>query len=237
MLKRRKYVGKLLRGDENMSKKVILTFDDCCISHLTFVAPLLQKYGFGATFFVSMPDEWYRPNPGKFLSPQQILQLYHLGFEIGNHTLNHAGMQPLNDEQCRNEIAGLNNILAGQGIPLPVSFAYPGGPYAENAARILPEFGIRFARTTEKARWNRRTTDPLRIPCFAVCSKEPDNFAQALELSSEDADSAVVILYHGVPDEVHPHCDTSPELFEKHMKYLSDNGFQVLSMSGFGLSC
>jgi len=217
-----------------MSKNIVLTFDDACISHLEFVAPLLQKYGFGATFFVSMPDEWYRPNPGKFLSPQQILQLHRLGFEIGNHTLNHAGLQRLSDEQCRDEITALNNILTGVGIPLPVSFAYPGGPYAPNAARILPESGIRFARTTEKAQWNRRTTDPMRIPCFSVCSKEQDNFDRALELSSEDDDSAVVILYHGVPDEVHLHCNTPPELFEKQMRHLYDNGFKVLSMRDFG---
>ena len=28
---------------------VILTFDDAAVSHATFVAPRLKKYGFGAT--------------------------------------------------------------------------------------------------------------------------------------------------------------------------------------------
>ena len=32
---------------------VVLTFDDSVVSHATFVAPLLKKYGFGATFFIT----------------------------------------------------------------------------------------------------------------------------------------------------------------------------------------
>lgn len=31
---------------------VVLTFDDASASHATFVAPLLKKFGFTATFFV-----------------------------------------------------------------------------------------------------------------------------------------------------------------------------------------
>ncbi|HEY1049820.1 MAG TPA: polysaccharide deacetylase family protein, partial [Prosthecobacter sp.] len=32
---------------------VVLTFDDSVASHATFVAPLLKKHGFGATFFIT----------------------------------------------------------------------------------------------------------------------------------------------------------------------------------------
>jgi len=34
-------------------KVVVLTFDDSPKSHITVVAPILKKYGFGATFFVT----------------------------------------------------------------------------------------------------------------------------------------------------------------------------------------
>lgn len=34
-------------------KLVILTFDDSCKSDITFAAPLLKSYGFGATFFAT----------------------------------------------------------------------------------------------------------------------------------------------------------------------------------------
>ena len=35
-------------------KLVVLTFDDAVLSHYTNVAPLLKKYKFGGTFFVTV---------------------------------------------------------------------------------------------------------------------------------------------------------------------------------------
>ena len=32
---------------------IVLTFDDGVKSHVTFVAPLLKKFGFGATFYIT----------------------------------------------------------------------------------------------------------------------------------------------------------------------------------------
>jgi peptidoglycan/xylan/chitin deacetylase (PgdA/CDA1 family) len=39
-------------SEVNEPGTIVLTFDDSVASHATFVAPLLKKYGFGATFFV-----------------------------------------------------------------------------------------------------------------------------------------------------------------------------------------
>lgn len=217
------------------AKNVVLTFDDACRSHLEFVVPVLQKYGFGATFFISVPERWYTEFPGAFLSGEEIFEIHRLGFEIGNHTLNHPGLREKCDAECRFELSSLNEFLAKYGITAPVSFAYPGGPYAANAAAILPEFGLRFARTTEHDIWIKDKTDPLQIPCFAITDKDEANFHQALELLNDGGDDrAAVILYHGVPDEAHPWCNTSPELFEKHMQYLKENGYTVISMAEFG---
>ena len=34
-------------------KLVVLTFDDSCASHATYVGPVLKEMGFGATFYIS----------------------------------------------------------------------------------------------------------------------------------------------------------------------------------------
>ena len=39
-----------LGAEKNDAGTVVLTFDDSVASQATFVAPLLKKYGFGATF-------------------------------------------------------------------------------------------------------------------------------------------------------------------------------------------
>jgi peptidoglycan/xylan/chitin deacetylase (PgdA/CDA1 family) len=46
-------------------KTVVLTFDDACRSHATFVAPLLKEYGFGGSFYITTAfgfktrKDWY----------------------------------------------------------------------------------------------------------------------------------------------------------------------------------
>ena len=66
-----------------------------------------------------------------------IAEMAHAGFDIGNHTMNHPDLRKLSDENCRRELELLNEKFAEYGIPVPVSFAYPGGPFAANAVEII----------------------------------------------------------------------------------------------------
>ena len=214
-------------------KTVVLTFDDCCKSQLDFVIPILQKYGFNATFFICRPEKWLSEYPELYFTADDISKIHELGFEVGNHTMSHRGMMELSADECRKEVAELNEFLAACGIPAPVSFAYPGGPYAANAAKILPEFGLRCARTTEHTIWNLHQTDPMRVPCFSITENNEADFYTAVNLAVECDCCAPVILYHGVPDIHHPWCNTPEKMFADQMKFLSDNGFRVISMRQF----
>lgn len=111
-------------------KTIVLTFDDACRSQLEYAVPLLKKYGFGATFFISLPECW-NEIPGAHLSKQEISGFYEQGFELGNHTMNHPDMRRLDDAGCREEISIMDRIIRESGAPSPVSFAYPGGPLQE----------------------------------------------------------------------------------------------------------
>src|SRR5471030_3294364 len=86
-------------------KLVILTFDDAVLSHYTNVAPLLKKYGFGATFFVCV----FGGNPAfadktMYMSWEQISELSKMGFEIGNHTRTHTHVNKMNAAQLTAEL-------------------------------------------------------------------------------------------------------------------------------------
>jgi peptidoglycan/xylan/chitin deacetylase (PgdA/CDA1 family) len=52
-------------------KLVVLTFDDSKASHSTVVRPLLKKYGFGATFFIT-EGFTFRTNKADYLTWEQI---------------------------------------------------------------------------------------------------------------------------------------------------------------------
>ena len=62
-------------------KTVVLTFDDACLSHATFVAPLLKEYGFGGSFYITTAfgfntrKDWY-------MTWEQIKAMHDMGFEI-----------------------------------------------------------------------------------------------------------------------------------------------------------
>ena len=117
-----------------MRKTVILTFDDAVTSQYTSVAPLLKRLGFGATFFICrFNDEWRKQHSEYLLSAEQIRELDRMGFEIGNHTWNHPDLRTCDAATIARELDDLNAFLAEAGVAKPVSFAYPGGPFAANA--------------------------------------------------------------------------------------------------------
>src|SRR3954464_6787814 len=69
----------------------VLTFDDASKSHFTVARPVLKKYGFGATFFVT--EGWdFATNKKDYMTWAQIAQLHRDGFEIGNHTRDHLSV-------------------------------------------------------------------------------------------------------------------------------------------------
>ena len=72
-------------------KLVVLAFDDGVKSQATIAAPILKRYGFGASFFVTDAakyfDAWHDEN---YMNWDNIKKLSDDGFEIANHTCRHA---------------------------------------------------------------------------------------------------------------------------------------------------
>src|SRR5437764_6652881 len=74
-------------------KLVVLTFDDSVASHYSVVRPMLKRYGFGATFFITEGFS-FPTNKRDYMTWEQIAELHRDGFEIGNHTRDHMGVTP-----------------------------------------------------------------------------------------------------------------------------------------------
>ncbi|MGO9138344.1 MAG: polysaccharide deacetylase family protein [Syntrophales bacterium] len=74
---------KYFEWPENHKAAVSLTFDDAIDSQAVTAAPLLKKYGFRGTFFLS-GDGWAKPEN---ISKWKVV--YENGNEIGSHTINH----------------------------------------------------------------------------------------------------------------------------------------------------
>src|SRR6185295_17306548 len=126
-------------------KLIVLTFDDSAKSHYTTVRPILKRYGFGATFFVTEGFD-FPTNKTDYMTWEQIAELHRDGFEIGNHTGNHASITKKNVADLAEQIEIINRRCVEHGISRTTSFAYPGNAIEFDAIPILKKANIRFAR-------------------------------------------------------------------------------------------
>ena len=233
-----------LRGAEEVSrlpipdKLVVLTFDDGNKSDLITVAPLLKKYGFGASFFIT--SGWLGSE--QRLTWAGARQLQEQGFEIGCHTVSHPNLLPLTGEEIRRQIKGFDRACAENQIAKPVSFSYPGGHFDRRVLAILQDLGYAIAR---RGRDPERPLDdkggngrayvpgddhPVLIPSTmarGIGAQEDDRIVQAL--AEARSGRVTVLTYHGVPD-VNRHCSTPVERFRRDMEYLKKSGATVIAL-------
>src|SRR5580765_6470350 len=106
-------------------KLVVLTFDDSSKSHYTVARPILLKYKFGATFFVTEGFD-FPTNKKDYMTWEEIAELHADGFEVGNHTRDHLGFNPRNVGQLAEQVRAIAERCREHKIPAPVSFAWPG---------------------------------------------------------------------------------------------------------------
>src|SRR5215467_6583535 len=109
-------------------KLVVLTFDDSVKSQHSVVRPILKKYGFGATFFVTEGFD-FPTNKTDYMTWAEIAELHADGFEIGNHTRDHFGVRPGNVGQLAEQVRAIADRCRQHKIPAPVSFAWPGNSF------------------------------------------------------------------------------------------------------------
>jgi len=220
-----------LRAAEQQ-KRVVLTFDDSCKSQATFVAPLLKKLGFNATFFISEAFS-FASRKDIYMTWEEIKELHDQGFEIGNHTKTHQDMRRLSEEAINSEIEHIDQQCKKHGIPVPRSFAYPGYHTSATVVKVLKERGYKFARAGGRKASRPDEDDPLLLPnaFSAVPGSTFEQFKQAVDQADEK--HIPILTFHGVPDAEHGWVSTSPDMFKKYMQYLKDNDFKVIALRDY----
>lgn len=210
-------------------KLVVLTFDDSVASQATYVAPLLKKHGFGATFFITEGFE-FLVDKKNYMTWEQIKALHDQGFEIGNHTRKHMGVTKQKPEQLAADVEFIETQCAKAGIPRPVSFCYPGYATSEAAAKLLGERGYLFARAGGAKAFDPATDNPLLMP--QAFDGKPDSTLEQFKAAVAQAKGGkiAVMTFHGVPDIKHPWVNTDPAKFESYMQHLKDEGCTVIAM-------
>lgn len=156
-------VGSTLDGTIARPPAVTLTFDDGCETDLTVAAPHLLERDFGATFYVVAEFVGRRG----FLSAGQVRELAGLGFEIGCHSMTHAYLDDLNDQELRREVVEARDRveqLTGRRV---AHFSCPGGRWTPGVARLAREAGLDSVTTSRTGAFT-AASDRFRLPRVAV---------------------------------------------------------------------
>lgn len=208
---------------------VVLTFDDSVASHATFVAPLLQKHGFGATFFITEGFE-FATDKEHYMTWDQIKALDAAGFEIGNHTRRHASVAKQPPAQLTADIEYIEQQCAAHGLARPTSFCYPGYQTSAAATNILRDRGYRFGRAGGARAFDPATDEPLTLP--QAFDGKPDSTLEQFKAAVAQArDGKIAVLtFHGVPDIKHPWVNTDPAKFETYLAHLKQQNCRVLAL-------
>jgi peptidoglycan/xylan/chitin deacetylase (PgdA/CDA1 family) len=209
---------------------VVLTFDDAVSNHATCVAPLLKRYGFGATFFVCEFPPDFATNKVQYMTWEQIKSLHDDRFEIGNHTGHHCKVvKGISKETLVAELEYIENRCQEYGITKPTSFCYPGGGAIDlDMLPVLTEKGYLLARIAQDRVYRPAVDHPLLVPSFVVHGDSEQAFFQALPQAQNG--QIVVLTFHGVPEYTHPWVNTPVELFERYMRHLHDKAYTVIAM-------
>ena len=220
-------------------KLVVLTFDDSAKTHFTIARPILKKYGFGATFFITEGFD-FPTNKKDYMTWEQIAQLHRDGFEIGNHTRDHLGISDAKVDQLAEQLTAINHKCKQHGVPPTTTFAWPGNAVSPKAFSVLREHGILFARRGGAPEYpyaegrgfayEPGLDHPLLIPSAGDARPKwtLDDFIRAAKQATRGR--IAVLQFHGVPDTAHAWVNTPGERFEAYMKYLAVNQYKVIAL-------
>ena len=152
-------------------KAVILNFDDGRLSQYTNALPILDKYGFKATFYVVCN---YIGKKDGYMDWNEIETLHKEGHDIGSHSMNHVRLDTLSKKNVEYEVGQSKRCLQKHGINA-TSFAYPfnGGSDDKTVVDIVAKY-YEIARTANAALAFLRCDNPKIQPTQTDCRTYTD---------------------------------------------------------------
>ena len=125
-------------------KYIIITFDDGNYSDYSIAFRTLKRYGFVATFFVTVG----RIGTRHYLDWDHLKEMVHGNMSIQSHSLNHSFLSDLSNDNLQKELTESKKILEDK-FSLPVHFiSLPGGFYSRWVLKAAQGAGYKGVATS-----------------------------------------------------------------------------------------
>jgi peptidoglycan/xylan/chitin deacetylase (PgdA/CDA1 family) len=179
-----------LEAGTDLSKTIVITFDDGYRDFYTDALPILKQCGFTATLFLATDRIHNAPariEGADYLTWSDVRELHAEGMRFGSHTVSHPDLRSLGPDQIEYELGHSKEVLEEQlGVSID-AFSYPFGFPEEdkNFTRfledVLSNLGFDYGVSTILGRASRRS-NRFFLPRLPVNScDDPSLFRAKLE--------------------------------------------------------
>jgi peptidoglycan/xylan/chitin deacetylase (PgdA/CDA1 family) len=146
-------LSRAITGQELLPEKpVLITVDDGYVDAYQYAFPVLQEFGFTATFFIV--TEFVDFNYPAYMNWDMIEEMASAGMRMEPHTKTHPDLRNHDRAFLIYEILGSLQTLEAHIGYRPRYFAYPGGAYDEFSIEILQELDFWGAVITLGGKWH-----------------------------------------------------------------------------------
>jgi peptidoglycan/xylan/chitin deacetylase (PgdA/CDA1 family) len=176
-----------LNSSEDLSKTVVITFDDGYQDFYTDAMPVLKQCGFSAIVFLAtdrIQNNSVRLEGVDYLTWREVRELHAEGIQFGSHTVTHPDLRSLGPEQIEYELGYSKETIEDKlGVPV-TSFAYPFAFPEENKNFIrflldeLENQGFQNGVTTMLGRASRQSSR-FFLPRLPVNTWDDQSFLRA----------------------------------------------------------
>jgi peptidoglycan/xylan/chitin deacetylase (PgdA/CDA1 family) len=143
------YLNCVVGSSKSSSKRVVITFDDGFGNNYTEAFPILKRYGFIATLFISTghvgkKSSWERDGSIPelpMLTWDEIGEMSDYGIRFESHACGHCYLSKLSEDEARYELIKSKTTIESKTGRKVEFFCHPYGDWSPNTKRLAKECG------------------------------------------------------------------------------------------------